>query len=131
MAKDQKSEEDEQRKFEFSIFVSSAKTRYCIIANFYSTANRPPYPFPFIMKVLAILGFLLLFPILFFIAFLALSSCMGENFRARIAGMTFSPRNTSFGRFYARGMGSGAGQAGWEQIEMEDMLGDDSHSDSE
>ncbi|EUC34623.1 hypothetical protein COCVIDRAFT_98788 [Bipolaris victoriae FI3] len=54
---------------------------------------------------------------------------MGEGFRARFAGVTFNPRNASFGRNYTRGFGSGAGSGGWEQIEMEDMLGDDSDSE--
>ena len=43
--------------------------------------------------------------------------------------MTFNPRHASFGRHYTRGFGSGASSAGWEQIEMEDMLGEDSDDD--
>ncbi|CBX93941.1 predicted protein [Plenodomus lingam JN3] len=54
---------------------------------------------------------------------------MGDGFRARFAGMTFNPRQASFGRNYTRGFGSGASSAGWEQIEMEDMLGDDSEDE--
>jgi hypothetical protein len=84
------------------------------------------------MNILFLLSLLFLLPLLLFLAWLALSSCLGDRFRARVsaAGVpitfnTFNPRNTSFGRSYARGMGSGAGQAGWEQIEMEDMLGED------
>lgn len=42
--------------------------------------------------------------------------------RARMAGVTVNPRHGSYGRSYARGMPSGAGQGGWEQIEMEDMV---------
>ncbi len=57
-------------------------------------------------------------------AYLALSSCMGDSFRASISGVSLYPRNASFGRTYARAIGSGAGQAGWEQIEMQDMLDD-------
>ena len=81
------------------------------------------------MNVLALLSLLLFIPFLLFLAFLAASSCMGDGFRARVAGVTFNPRNASFGRNYTRGFGSGAGSAGWEQIEMEDMLGEDSESD--
>ena len=81
------------------------------------------------MNVLVLLSLLLFVPFLFCLAFLAASSCMGEGFRARIAGVTFNPRNASFGRNYTRGFGSGAGSAGWEQIEMEDMLGEDSDSE--
>lgn len=77
------------------------------------------------MNVLVLLSLLLFVPFLLFLVFLALSSCMGDRFRARVSGITFNPRHTSFGRSYARGLGSGAGQGGWEQIEMEDMLGED------
>lgn len=81
------------------------------------------------MNVLVLLSLLFFIPLLFFVAFLAASSCMGEGFRARFAGVTFNPRNASFGRNYTRGFGSGAGSGGWEQIEMEDMLRDDSDSE--
>ena len=79
------------------------------------------------MNVLVLLSLLLFIPFLFFLAFLAASSCMGDGFRARFAGVTFNPRNASFGRNYTRGMGAGSG--GWEQIEMEDMMGEDSDSE--
>ncbi|KAF2083504.1 hypothetical protein K490DRAFT_51496, partial [Saccharata proteae CBS 121410] len=49
---------------------------------------------------------------------------LGDNFRASISGFSINPRHASYGRGYARALGSGAGQAGWEQIEMEDMLDD-------
>ena len=81
------------------------------------------------MHVLVLLSFLLFVPFLFFLAFLALSSCMGDRFRARVSGITLNPRHASFGRNYMRGMGSGAAGAGWEQIEMEDMLGEDSEDE--
>jgi hypothetical protein len=81
------------------------------------------------MNVFVLLTLLFFIPLLFFIAFLALSSCMGDGFRARFAGMSFNPRHASFGRNYTRGFGSGAGSAGWEQIEMEDMLGEDSEEE--
>ncbi|KAF1956037.1 hypothetical protein CC80DRAFT_414376 [Byssothecium circinans] len=54
---------------------------------------------------------------------------MGDNFRARIGGFSLNPRHTSFGRNYGRGLGGGPGTGGWEQIEMEDMLGEDSDID--
>ncbi|KAI8942668.1 hypothetical protein NX059_000718 [Plenodomus lindquistii] len=81
------------------------------------------------MHVLLLLSLLFFIPLLLFLAFLAASSCMGDGFRARVAGMTFNPRHASFGRNYTRGFGSGASSAGWEQIEMEDMLGEDSEDD--
>lgn len=81
------------------------------------------------MNVLVLLSLLFFIPFLFFLAFLAASSCMGDGFRARVSGITINPRHASFGRTYTRGMGSGAGSGGWEQIEMEDMLGNDSEED--
>jgi hypothetical protein len=81
------------------------------------------------MNILVLLSLLLFIPFIFFLVFLALSSCMGDGFRARISGMSINPRHGSYGRGYARGLGSGAGSAGWEQIEMEDMMGEDSSDD--
>jgi hypothetical protein len=83
------------------------------------------------MNLLILLTLLLFIPFLLFLAFLAASSCMGDNFRARMSGTTFNPRTATFGRNYARGFGSGAGSAGWEQIEMEDMMGEDTDSEDE
>jgi hypothetical protein len=83
------------------------------------------------MNVLLLLSLLFFIPIGLLVVFLALSSCMGDSFRASLAGIpvTFNPRNATFGRQYTRGFGSGAGSAGWEQIEMEDMMGEDSDQD--
>jgi hypothetical protein len=83
------------------------------------------------MNVLVLLSLLFFIPLLFWVVFLALSSCMGDQFRARVAGIpvTFNPRHATFGRQYTRGLGSGAGNGGWEQIEMEDMLGEDSEEE--
>jgi hypothetical protein len=74
------------------------------------------------MNVLILLSLLFFVAFLFFLVYLALSSCMGDGFRARVGGMTFS-------RSYARGMRGSAGAGGWEQIEMEDMLGEDSEDE--
>lgn len=81
------------------------------------------------MGALVLLSFLFIIPFILFLVYLGLSSCMGDRFRARVSGITFNPRHASFGRNYRRGMGSGAGSAGWEQIEMEDMMGEDSEED--
>lgn len=94
----------------------------------YLYCNHNVYPRD-TMNVLVLLSLLLFIPFTFFLIFLALSSCMGDNFRARISGMSINPRHGSYGRGYARGLGSGAGSAGWEQIEMEDMMGEDSSDD--
>lgn len=83
------------------------------------------------MNFLVLLSLLFLVPILLFIAWLAVSSCMGDRFRARVSGITFMPRTTSFGRSYVRGLMAGSGSAGWEQIEMEDMMGEDEDDDDD
>jgi hypothetical protein len=54
---------------------------------------------------------------------------MGDRFRARVAGISFNPSIRTFGRNYGRGLGSGSGAGGWEQIEMEDMMGSDSEDE--
>ncbi|KAF4555586.1 Hypothetical protein D9617_2g055480 [Elsinoe fawcettii] len=81
------------------------------------------------MNVFVLLGLLLGLPFILFIAWCALSSCLGDSFRARFGGVTINPRLGSYGRSYARQMTTGAGQGGWEQIEMEDMM--DEQQDSE
>jgi len=53
--------------------------------------------------------------------FLALSSCLGDGLRTRIAGARIDPRHGVYGRSYARGLGSFV-PAGSEQIEMEDVM---------
>lgn len=75
------------------------------------------------MNVLVLLGLLFFIPFLFFLVYLALSSCMGDGFRARVNGITFN-------RSYARGLRGGSAAGGWEQIEMEDMLGEDSEDEN-
>lgn len=81
------------------------------------------------MNVLLLLSLLFFIPLVLLAVFLALSSCMGDSFRASVAGIPVTFRGASFGRQYTRGFGSGAGSAGWEQIEMEDMLGEDSEEE--
>ncbi|OJD24275.1 hypothetical protein ACJ73_04367 [Blastomyces percursus] len=56
-------------------------------------------------------------------AFLALSSCLGDSFRARIAGFSINPREAIYDRSYLRTM-TNSGSAMSEQIELEDMLRD-------
>jgi hypothetical protein len=81
------------------------------------------------MNVLILLSLLFLLPFLFFLVFLALSSCLGDRFRARISGITFNPRYASFGRSYGRTVGGGIG--GWEQIEMQDILRQEDEDNSD
>ncbi|KAG8627970.1 hypothetical protein KVT40_003843 [Elsinoe batatas] len=81
------------------------------------------------MHVSVLLGLLLGLPVILLIAWCALSSCLGDSFRAQFGGVTINSRMGSYGRSYARHMTSGAGQGGWEQIEMEDMM--DGRHDSE
>lgn len=61
------------------------------------------------------------------IAFFAISSCLGDDIRAAWSGRQRGSIPTTFGLQYARMMGQSSGQAGWEQIEMQNMFdgGDD------
>lgn len=74
------------------------------------------------------MNFLLVFIILIacfvalVLAFFALSSCLGDELRATWSNRSRTSRPTTYGLQYARAMGHGGNQAGWEQIEMEDML---------
>jgi hypothetical protein len=53
--------------------------------------------------------------------YLALSSCLGNDFRARIAGFSIDPRYAAYDRHYVRTMASG-GSGMSEQIELQDMM---------
>lgn len=53
--------------------------------------------------------------------FLALSSCFGEGFRARLAGFSINPRAVVYDNNYLRTM-TNTGPAMSEQIELEEML---------
>lgn len=54
-------------------------------------------------------------------AFLALSSCLGNNFRARVSGVTINPRRGAYDQTLFRNMTTHAYPSS-EQIEMEMML---------
>lgn len=55
------------------------------------------------------------------LALFAVSSCLGDEMRAAWSGrQRYVP--TTFGLQYARSLGHGGNQAGWEQIEMEDLM---------
>jgi hypothetical protein len=99
------------------------------------------------MNVLWLLGLLFFLPLLLFggkshriliagvqsnlrIAWLALSSCLGDRFRARVSNITLSPRQAIFERNYLRTFSSG-GQTSWEHIEMEAMLEDNVANDED
>lgn len=76
----------------------------------------------FLLLLTILLSFLILI-----LAFFALSSCLGDEIRAAWSGR--QSRNTiptTFGLQYARLMtgqsSGGGGQAGWEGIEMQEML---------
>lgn len=72
----------------------------------------------FLLFVIISLSFLVLL-----FAWLAVSSCLGDEIRAHLTGRSSRTVPTTFGQQYARLMGQGnQTQAGWEQIEMEDML---------
>jgi hypothetical protein len=104
--------------------------KHVVIAGFFTIftclrlVSVPPVISPTItsMNVLILLGLLFFVPFLFFLAYLAASSCMGDGLRARVGGMTFN-------RSYGRGLRGGSSAGGWEQIEMEDMLGEDTEDE--
>lgn len=57
------------------------------------------------------------------IIWFAISSCLGDEIRAHISGRRRERTPTTFGLQYARMMGqSGNSNAGWEQIELQDMM---------
>ena len=63
--------------------------------------------------------------------FLALSSCLGERFRARVSGFSINPRHGSYDHTYFRTIPN-AGPASSEHIEMETMLNERGlHSDDD
>jgi hypothetical protein len=78
----------------------------------------------FLLLMVGLASFLVLVLALF-----ALSSCLGDEIRAVWSGREqYVP--TTFGQQYARSMGHGGNQGGWEQIEMEDMMDEsDRHRD--
>lgn len=80
------------------------------------------------MNTFLILIILLLSFVVLLLAWFAISSCLGDDIRALLSGRSRNTMATTFGLQYARMMGHGGSQAGWEQIEMEDMLDkDDEH----
>lgn len=73
------------------------------------------------MSSFLILTIILLSFFVLLLAWFALSSCLGDEIRAQFPGRSSRTIPTTFGQQYARMMGHG-NPAGWEQIEMEDML---------
>lgn len=72
----------------------------------------------FIIFLISFISFMVILAV-----FWALSSCLGDEVRAHWAGRSSATSvPTTFGLQYARIMGNSANQAGWEQIEMEDMM---------
>lgn len=71
----------------------------------------------FIVLLVLLLSFLILI-----LAWFAISSCLGDEIRAQFSGRASTYVPTTFGLQYARLMGHGGNQAGWEQIEMEEMI---------
>lgn len=60
--------------------------------------------------------------VILMLVFFALSSCLGDGIRGRSSSRASRMAPTTFGQQYARLMSHGGNQAGWEQIEMEEML---------
>ncbi|RPA88017.1 hypothetical protein BJ508DRAFT_371499 [Ascobolus immersus RN42] len=93
-------------------FIKSGQERVGLLVIFRSTGNAQ------IMNVLITLFLLFFVPIVAFIVYLALSSCLGDGLR----GMRRDPaqRRPDFGSEYLRGMNTG----GMDFIEMESMVHD-------
>ena len=68
-----------------------------------------------------IIPILLLCLVVLALVWCALSSCLGDEISS-IWSRRATRTPTTYGQQYARLVGSGGGQAGWEHIEMEDML---------
>ena len=90
------------------------------------------------MNIVAILALILVFPFLCFLGmqhiletivsfakydpvFLALSSCLGDRFRARVSGFPTNPGGGAYDQTYFRTM-TNSGPGASEHIEMETML---------
>lgn len=82
------------------------------------------------MNIFALLALIFTIPLIFFLAYLILSTCLGDAVRARTAGVPLSVRFATYGRTYGRNMGYMA-QGGWEQMEMQEMVATtvDEHED--
>ncbi|KAF2396717.1 hypothetical protein EJ06DRAFT_559829 [Trichodelitschia bisporula] len=72
------------------------------------------------MNGVTIIVLFVVLPLLLLFIYLALSSCLGDSLRRRD-----SVRPATFGTIYARSLA--AGQGGWEQIEMQDVVNRDDH----
>lgn len=75
----------------------------------------------FLILCVSLLGFLVLVLVLF-----ALSSCLGDELRAAWSGRGHDAP-TTYGLQYARSVVNGGSHAGWEQIEMAELLDRDAH----
>jgi len=71
----------------------------------------------FLLLIIVLLSFLVLL-----LAWFAISSCLGDEIRALLSGRQQRFVPTTYGLQYARAVAHDGTQAGWEQIEMEDML---------
>ncbi|XMA18068.1 hypothetical protein WAI453_010859 [Rhynchosporium graminicola] len=79
------------------------------------------------MAYIWLLVILIAIPITLFIAWLIVSSCLGDSFRLRVSNVSFNPRLALFDRNYVHTVTSN-GHGTWNQIEMDDMLGESPRS---
>ncbi|KAG4437534.1 hypothetical protein IFR05_006968 [Cadophora sp. M221] len=79
------------------------------------------------MASLWLLALLISVPLALFVAWLIVSSCLGDSFRMRISNVSINPRRALFDRNYLRTVTSD-GHGSWNQIEMDDMLGESPRS---
>ena len=80
------------------------------------------YTYSIKMDIWILLGLIFFLPLVLLAGWLILSTCMGDSFRARVAGVPVNVRQANYGKIYARNFGSGLNQGGFEQIELENMM---------
>ena len=77
------------------------------------------------MQTSTVLLITLISVVIVLLVFFAISSCLGDDIRAHFSGRRREVIPTTFGLQYAQMMGQGGASAGWEQIEMQDMIDGD------
>ncbi|PYH89883.1 hypothetical protein BO71DRAFT_335684 [Aspergillus ellipticus CBS 707.79] len=80
------------------------------------------------MNFLLLLFLVFFAPLLLFLAWLGLSSCLGDRLRSSFSASRARPGLDSYGGDYLRGMVN-TGSAMSEQIELENMLEDSDHEE--
>ncbi|KAL1967990.1 hypothetical protein VTN77DRAFT_2407 [Rasamsonia byssochlamydoides] len=80
------------------------------------------------MNFVLLMGLVFFGPLLLFVAFLALSSCLGDSFRARLRRLSIRPGVDAYDRHYLRTM-TNTGSAMSEQIELDEMIREEQYEE--